>query len=339
MKVRALVCAVSLIVACLVQPAGNPAWAQEAGKPAQGAKAAEAADPAAALFANGWARHSAGNFQEAVRIYKEVSQKYPESDWAARALGCMGWDLTILRRNDEAIEVWQRILREYPDSKYGNGSPVAGQAAYSIAECLYAKADVDQAMAALDQAVQLCPDARGGENDGNLRSEMFLHMIENEDEQRAAAQAMEGGPPVNSPEYLYYRACHMKWDEALKACQKLLNQYPGHKLAAAALANTAWTLSALGFYDEAIARYRKILDEYRDSLYLNGKPVAPRAAWSLACCYYVKGDMANAKKAFGFALERYPDINVKGRLYGEVFLTLIKKVDAAVEKPEKGSGK
>ena len=298
-----------------------PVLAQEQGK------AAPPADPAGTLFMQGWGDHTAGNSKEAIRIYKDLVQKYPKSVWAPRGLGCMGWDLMILNRYDEVIEVYQRVLREYPDSTYSNGSPVAGQSAYSIAHCFYAMGDKDQAMSALDQAVRLYPDARGGENDGNLRSEMYLHMIENEDEQRAAAQAMEGGPPVGSPEYLYYRACHMKWDEALKSYQRLLNQYPGHKLAAAALANTAWALSSLGFYDEAIARYRKILDECRDSLYLNGKPVAPRAAWSLACCYYVKGDMANAKKAFGFALERYPDINVKGRLYGEVFLTLIKKVD------------
>ena len=303
--------------------------AQEQGKPAP------PADPAETLFLQGWGNHTAGNSKEAIRVYKDLVQKYPENVWASRGLGCMGWDLTILKRYDEAIEVYQRVLREYPDSTYSNGSPVAGQAAYSIAHCFYAKGDMDQAMAALDQAVQMCPDARGGENDGNLRSELFLHMIENEDEQRAAAQAMEGGAPADPAEYLYCRAYRLRWDEALKSYHKLLNQYPRHKLAGAVLAKTAWGLSALGFCDEAIARYRKILDEYRDSQCLNGKPVAPRAAWSLACCYYVKGDMPNAKKAFGFALEKYPDINVKGRLYGEVFLTLIKKVDAAVGKPEK----
>ena len=335
MTVKILARAVSPIVVWLALATNVPAWAQEAGKAAQGAKAASPADPAGALFAKGWAGHSAGNYKEAVKAYEEVVQKYPGTEWAGRALGCMGWDLMIMKRYGQAIEVYQRVMREYSNSRYKTGSLVAGQAAYSIAHCLYANGDADQAMAGLDLAVQFCPDARSGDNDGNLRSELFLHMIESEEEQKAAAQAMEGGAQADSPEYLYCRACYMKWDEALKSYQKFLNQYPRHKLAGAALANTAWGLSLLGFYDEAIARYRKILEEYRDAQYLDEKHVAPQAAWALACCYYVKGDMPGAKKAFAFALEKYADTSVRGRLYGEVYLTLTKMADAAVEKAEK----
>ena len=339
MTAKAVKSSVALILAWLALTASIPAWAQEAGKPAEARGAAPPADPAGALFAKGWAAHSVGNYNEAVRTYKELVQKYPGTDWTARALGCMAWDLMILKRHDEAIETWQRVQREYPDSKYKNGSLVAGQAAYSIADCFYVKGDVDQAMAALDQAVQNFPDVRGGENDGNLRSEMFLKMVENEEERKAMAQVMEAGAAADPAEYLYCRTYTLRWDEALKSYQKLLNQYPRHRLAGASLAKVAWMLSGLGLYDEAIARYQKILDQYPDSQYLSGKAVAPGAAWSLACCYYVKGDLQNARKAFSFALEKYPDTNVRGKLYGEVFLTLIKKVDAAVGKTEKQSEK
>jgi tetratricopeptide (TPR) repeat protein len=226
-------------------------------------------------------------------------------------------------------------MREYPESKYSSGSLVAGQAAYSIVHCLYAKGDIDQAMAALDKALDLCPDARSGDNDGALRSEIFLNMMESEEEKRAAGQVMADGRPSDPGKYLYLRACCMKWDEALRAYQKFISLYPKHPFAGAALASTARSLSALGLCDEAIARYRRILDEYPDAQYLTGKGVAPRAAWSLACCYYVKGDMKSAKAAFDFALEKYPDTNVRRKLYGEVFLTLVKKLETAADEPQK----
>jgi tetratricopeptide (TPR) repeat protein len=245
----------------------------------------------------------------------------------------MGWDLMTLKRYDEALETFQRIMREYPESKYENGVLPADHAGYSIAHCLYARGDIDQAMAAFDEAVRKCPDVRAGDNDGNLRSELFLNMLENEDEWKATAKGPD--QPADPAEEIYRRAYRSKGDAALKACLRLVTQYPKHKLAGAALANTAWALSALGFYDEAIARYRRILEEYADSQFMSGKPVAPKAAWYIACCYYEKGDMQGARKAFDFALEKYPDANVRGKTYGEIFLTLIEKVDAAVGKPGK----
>jgi hypothetical protein len=55
----------------------------------------------------------------------------------------------------------------------------------------------------------------------------------------------------------------------------------------------------------------------------------------MACCYVEKGDMQNAKKAFELALEKFPDAGAGGRLYGEVLMAVIEKVNAAAAKPEK----
>jgi hypothetical protein len=53
------------------------------------------------------------------------------------------------------------------------------------------------------------------------------------------------------------------------------------------------------------------------------------AAYELGYWYYEKKDMQNAKKAFDFAVARYPD----GAYYSKQYAGIIKEVNEAVGKP------
>jgi len=64
--------------------------------------------------------------------------------------------------------------------------------------------------------------------------------------------------------------------------------------------------------------------------------VAPDAAWLIGVFSFEIGDMAGAKKAFDFAIQKYPDAKLRGRLRTEMHADLIKKANEAAAKGEKG---
>jgi tetratricopeptide (TPR) repeat protein len=335
MQTRISAFLLAVVSAWLTLSVGSLAVAQEPARPGAAPNAGEPRDEAVMLFSRAIQQKRNNQREEAVNTYKELVQKCPKSNWAGCALVSMGIELMGLGRVDEAMQAFERAIKEYPESRYGNGKLAVAHAYYSVADCLWMKGDRDQAVKAFAEAIKRFPDVRTGDNDGCFVWENFLDTIARDEEGQAREQGPEGAFNLDQAEYAYWRASRERLDMALRCYQKVLNFYPKHKLAGASLAKSARLLFVLGLYDEAIARYRRVLDEYPEAQFPNGKPVAPYAAWRMACCYVEKGDMQNAKKAFELALEKFPDAGAGGRLYGEVLMAVIEKVNAAAAKPEK----
>jgi tetratricopeptide (TPR) repeat protein len=209
------------------------------------------------------------------------------------------------------MEAFRRALREYPESRYGNDKPVASVAAYEIVYCLSMKGELEEAKKAYEEAVKKYPNATTP--NGRFLKDIFA-------------------PPADEGEVLYRRAESLrskKPEESLKIHQDLLAKYPKHRLAGAALTNSGRILYRFGRFDEAVAAMKRVLAEYPDSRFWSGGVCAMTAAYELGYWYYEKKDMQNAKKAFDFAVARYPD----GAYYSKQYAGIIKEVNEAVGKP------
>jgi outer membrane protein assembly factor BamD (BamD/ComL family) len=59
----------------------------------------------------------AGEYKQAVDIYKEIDEKYPESEHRDKALFMIGYlDYENLKNKDEALKYFNELLTEYPNS-------------------------------------------------------------------------------------------------------------------------------------------------------------------------------------------------------------------------------
>jgi tetratricopeptide (TPR) repeat protein len=150
--------------------------------------------------------------------------------------------------------------------------------------------------------------------------------------EKGSKRASQGPDPGRE---LYFRALGLgkeNPEEGLRTYDELLTQYPQHELAGAALSSQGDLYRLMNQYDKAIAKFQRVLEEYPDSRFTGGDPVAPAAAWLIMMSYYSKNDMPNAKKALDFALQKYPDARFGGRLRSESYAKIIKRINEAAAK-------
>jgi len=136
-------------------------------------------------------------------------------------------------------------------------------------------------------------------------------------------------------EALYRRAEKLRPgnpEESLKIHQELVAKYPKDRLAGAALTNSARILHRLGRYDEALAAYRRVIDEYRGSRFFRVGRADEAAAYEIGHSYYAKGDKDGARKAFEAALQRFPNSTCIRRLAAEM-----KDSGVAIKPNERGA--
>ena len=136
-------------------------------------------------------------------------------------------------------------------------------------------------------------------------------------------------------EALYRRAEKLRPgnpEESLKIHQELVAKYPKDRLAGAALTNSARILHRLGRYDEALAAYRRVIDEYRGSRFFRVGRADEAAAYEIGHSYYAKGDKDGARKAFEAALQKFPNSTRIRRLAAEM-----KDSGVAIKPNERGA--
>ena len=72
----------------------------------------------AAMFASASQAEQAGRFKQAVEIYENILEKYPDSPNADKAFFMLGFlKSENLKQKKEAMDYFNRLLEKYPDSE------------------------------------------------------------------------------------------------------------------------------------------------------------------------------------------------------------------------------
>jgi TolA-binding protein len=109
----------------------------ESGKPSANSSASD-------LWRLGNEAFQAGRFNDAVEIYKRLTQTYPTDPKAADAVYFKGQSYTSLKDWDHAIGAYQQLYEKYPDSSLADdGLYMAALAAQQLKNCTEGRAYLD----------------------------------------------------------------------------------------------------------------------------------------------------------------------------------------------------
>lgn len=115
------------------------------------------AGPTGLLYDRAQKRERGGRAEEALALYQELAQKYPQEPLAAASLCHAGRILAQLKRYDEAAAQFQRVMTESPNSKFRVGDLVVTDAAYYLGCVYYEKKDMQKAGEAFELAMEKYP--------------------------------------------------------------------------------------------------------------------------------------------------------------------------------------
>lgn len=205
-----------------------------------------------------------------VRTAKELAQvalKYPDHPRIG-SIGQMLWDIAgeLAARNydEEAIAVWEELLRY--DPLHGQ----AQEAAMRIAQTYQHKLKRPLRAAEVYQELNFI---RGG-NDQGLQNAIFQIGSELKDQKR--------------------------WVEALNVLETFTDSFPRHPQAGQALTMAGQIHQANEAWADAIAAYRRVIDEFRDGQWVQD------AKWSVAECTINLSQWPEAMEAYRSFVAAYP---------------------------------
>ncbi|MEW6357914.1 MAG: tetratricopeptide repeat protein [Planctomycetota bacterium] len=274
--------------------------------------------------------------EEGLRLYEELLAKYPKDPLAPLALIKMAYITARGKGFPEAVPILQRVIQEYPEARYSWGERIAGEAAYRIGVFYYKNRDMLNAKRAFDFAVEKYKDAKT--SSGMLFSTSFdsyirvtnVAVAKGEEWLRKEMRIPTPGDPA---ERLYREAYFRTGDESLGFYDELIAKFPQHERMGEALIRSTRMLVTRKRNAEAIQRLQQIVEKYPNAQWPNGTTIAPEAAYMIGGIYFMQKDMPNAKKAFDYALQHYPDARSdEGDLLAQRHSAEIQQVNLAVGK-------
>ncbi|MGD0897762.1 MAG: tetratricopeptide repeat protein [Thermoguttaceae bacterium] len=211
-------------------------------------------------FHVGEAAYKAGKFQAAATAYAAALDKAGKSELGEKAAHKLGWTYFRL---DNAAEA-QRTFRMQRDS-WPRG-PLAADAAFMEAECLFQLKKYPEALAAYQQAK--------GPSSKDFQALVLLHSAE-------ALGLMKAEPAQR----------HENWQKALDLLDQAVKDFPDSPCFAEMLYERGWALQNLDKLDEAAAEYDHVLTK------TNGEAAA-RAQFMIGEIQFQQKRHAEAVKSF-----------------------------------------
>lgn len=242
--------------------------------------------------------------EEAFALYRRLIRDYPDSEYAddstyaiAFASFRIGDELrkkgtleSVDAFYDRAISLFTDLITIYP------GSVLEAEAQYNIAMCYKGKGNLNAALTQLDN-IRL-----------EYRENQILHKIifatgevyyDKQDYENARIEftnVVDFGDPNYAPYASYYIAqtyfAERKYEDAIQACQKVIELYPDTQFAEDAHFYIARPFEKLERYDEAITHLEDAIATFPDNVSI----VA--AKYYLAQIYHLNKDTDGAIAAF-----------------------------------------
>lgn len=221
----------------------------------------------ASFNALGVAYAGAKRFDEAEKVLQEFAKKFPESELVPYSFFVLAETYLEQERYNAAIELYEKISKDYP------AAPIAADAGERAQEVRLMYADVLINTNRIDEAVE------------QLRGVTASNLVE-----QAALLVGEA----------YTRG--ERYDEAERAYEEFVQQYPASGLKAQALFALAEVRMRKEAYNEAEEALRQILAMNLPKT----NPVMPGATLQIAFCRYYADDTAGMTNALQEVVREYP---------------------------------
>ena len=242
--------------------------------------------------------------EEAFTLYRRLIRDYPDSEFAddsVYAIAYASFEIgeTLRKKGtfesvdalyDRAIALFTELITKYP------GSVLDAEAQFNIAMCYQGKGNLDAALTQLDN-IRL--EYRDNQILPRIIYTTGLVYYEKQDYDNARIEftnVVDYGDPNYAPSSSYYIAqthfAERNYDEAIQACQKVIDLYPDTRYAENAHFYIARPYEKLERYDEAIKYLEQAIAEFPDS----DSIVA--AKYYLAQIYQLNKDTDRAIAAF-----------------------------------------
>lgn len=258
-------------------------------------------DDEKAVFAHyydAWARYRLGNWREASKVFAELAREHPNSRFAPEALFRAGDAIFNMRTSgleekvqkyEDAMVYYQEVVERYPKSDY------VDDALYNEAWCLINLDRTEEAIPVFERIVAEYPDGRYGPRSQFTLGDYYYGLKDYDNAQASYERFLELFPAekLQGSEY----------DPKDRGLARKAEVLLGH------LAEIdAYNLYAQGEslfdeekYDEAMAIFREVREEYPDS------DQAVNAAVNIGAAYMAKEEYRDAGAAFQEIVEDYAE--------------------------------
>ena len=218
-----------------------------------------------------------GYYIQALLGYQELINNYPDSSYADDAQLGIGNCYYVTYDYSHAIEAYQKLIDDYPESS------LLSLAQYSIAQSYRKLANYEQAILEFNKVIESYPES----------------------DYAAPAQYYIG--------YSHYQA--QDYSQAILEFQKTIDNYPDSTwpgeserlIAPCAQYYIGWCLGEkLGQWEDAISAFQKIIDDYPGSTWSSGSEIPPDAQYQIGWCYEQLELWCEAIDAYQLVIDNYP---------------------------------
>lgn len=267
------------------------------------------------LIAEAYALDKPGTKKEALALFEEIVQKYPNSDRLPEIyfrMGVLAWQTEA---PEKPIEYFQKIITAYPDY------PDMPSVVYWLGHAYEAAKDYPKELATYQQVIDRWPNTEIAQQAGYTKGmhhywqgahhqnpeeyekaiAEFRKVVEND---RAETDKWKNSAVFSIGEsYLGMK----KYDEAVAAFQERLDRFGPIDQAQYMI---GVTYRQAGRYTEAIATFSKLVQQYPSF------EEAPTAQWLIGEMLEMQGKLTEATGAYQTVISLFPDSSaVKGAQY------------------------
>ena len=252
------------------------------------------------LFVVGWIYFQQGNFNEAISNYKNVMEKYPGSALNPIIYYSIGDSYFNLGQYDDAITNYDKVLTLYPSSNYVFDAVNGLQYAY------VAQGKPQKAISVIDDFVQKNPGLSFSDQLFFKKGEIN-YSIQNFEKAKASYGEFIANYPKSKliPDAYFWMGKSAENlnqnQEAIFNFKKVFNSYPNTEAGAGAVLEIGNIYMAEKNYDEAIAIYNEAYDKMKQS------PRLAEIIFMKGSALSNKGDIANANNTFEEVIQYYPN--------------------------------
>ena len=225
-------------------------------------------------FCVGEAAYKDGKYQAAATAYAAAMDKAGKSDLGEKAAHKLGWTYYRLDSPAEAQQAFAYERATWPKG------PLAADAAFMEAECLFKQKKFSEALAAYEKV-----------KDTSSKEFQVLTLLH-------SAQALDTQAlAMLRPDQEKQRT--ETWEKGLALLDRLLKDSPDTAYLPEALYERGWVLQNLGRFEEAVVEYKLVLDKS------SAEPAA-RAQFMIGQIQFQRKKYTEAVKSFYLVLYGYP---------------------------------
>jgi TolA-binding protein len=258
-----------------------------------------------ALYTVGWISFQQGNFDNAIAQYKNVMQVYPASSLNPIIYYSIGDAYFNNGKYDSAMVNYQKVISEYPSSNY------VFDAVNGIQYCYVAKNQPEKAINLIDQFVINNPGLSFSDQIFYKKGEIYYSMREYEKAKTGYKEFISNYPKSKFVPDAYYWVgkCAQNLnqnEEAIYNFTQVFETYPTSEAAAASVIEVGNIHNNLKDYDAALTLYDKAIGK------LSKSPKLPEILFNKGMTLINKNDLSTAYEALLGLAQDY-----KGSIFAE----------------------